>query len=164
MSDHCLKSLTSFRPECRIISEFKKLGHSMRIGMHKGDMVLREPVVLINDPSLDDGSTGCESMPEYRPPWRGVLPVEVDIDANDEIPPVGTPVLIMCRPEEQPMVLVTVPTVRCLGHLIGPNARLVAEFIRAAHGGVGGTLAIGTGDDDACTVQVCVPGRASRDE
>jgi hypothetical protein len=131
----------------------------MGIWKHKGTLTPREPVVLINDPAYEDDSAGGELDPAYRSPWSGDLTVEVQIDAGCEMPQGSSDALIMCQDGGLPSVWVNDPSPRRLGHLIGPEARVVAEFVRVVHSGLGGTLARAVEAASAGTIQVCIPGQ-----
>jgi hypothetical protein len=130
----------------------------MGIWKRKGDPSPRDPVVLINDPSYGQSSGGCEPNPAYRPPWSGQLTVDVEIEADSKLPRVGGDAFVMCHDGGLPSVWVNDPIPRRVGHLIGPSAQVVADFVRLVHSGLAGTLALREEGAPAGTAQVRIPG------
>lgn len=135
----------------------------MGIWKHKGNRVPRDPVVLINDPSLSDSSLEHDLEPDSRPPWRGDLIAELRPDESGEAPPPGSPTYIMCWAGEPPAVWVDVPKLRRLGYLTGPNADVVAAFVRGVHGGLRAAIANQATQASPGGLWVRIPGQRLQD-
>ena len=136
----------------------------MGIWQQKGDPASREPITLINDPAMAGTSTEGDLGSERKPPWHGDLVADVDVDDGCEMPPLGSPVYIICRPDEPPTVWVAAPDGRRLGHLGGSAAQAIKAFVRTANGGLVGTLTVREGPTLTRTAQIRVPGREAHDD
>ena len=132
----------------------------MGILKRKGPPAGREPVVLINDPFFGDGSSECNAQSDQRPTWAEDLVVDFRLDSGSSTPLPGVDAFVMCRPGEPPSVWAADPVPRKVGHLIGPTADFVADFIRCAHGGLGAAIGGTPGPTSLEVLQVRIPGSA----
>ena len=129
----------------------------MGIDTQVRDPVPREPVELFFYPAYaGDGPEG--ETDDGCPDDSSSIPATVDarLSPGQSSVPAGTLVFILSLESGTATLWVTVPTPRCIGRIVEPQAQQIARACRTAVGGLTGIVVAGGtgGHDDGLRVQI----------